>query len=227
MPVALSNYGVVIGDFDHFTRDQPDNFGKYYHGHIFVRTPAPNGGTLVFECAVDVNKPSGDIQYLHLVDMDASKFLVVPGLADGHHFLQSAADSGALDYIRNPLISVPMGCAEILFSFLNIILKTKMKVWTTNVGTDALDHLESMMLQGDLQKVYVFGARYDNASQTPPQGMHDIHYNQGDPPGPFQHLDAIWQDGGVIVRHQDGRLEGFFVKFATQSLNTDDQGLPI
>jgi ribose transport system ATP-binding protein/rhamnose transport system ATP-binding protein len=33
-------------------------------------------------------------------------------------------------------------------------------------------------------------------------------------------------DGGVIVRHRDGRYEGFFVKFNTQSLNTADNGLP-
>jgi uncharacterized protein YukJ len=56
--------------------------------------------------------------------------------------------------------------------------------------------------------------------------MHDVHYNQGDPPGQFRHLDLIRQDGGVIVRHRDGRFEGFFVKFDTQSLNTDDNGLP-
>jgi uncharacterized protein YukJ len=60
----------------------------------------------------------------------------------------------------------------------------------------------------------------------PVRGMHDIHYNQGDPPGIFRPLDAIWQDDSVIVHHAGGRYEGFFVKFDTQSLNTDDQGLP-
>jgi uncharacterized protein YukJ len=51
--------------------------------------------------------------------------------------------------------------------------------------------------------------------------------NQGDPPGPFQHLDGIWQDGCVIVEKPDGTLRGYFGKFVTQSLNTDNNGLPI
>ena len=56
--------------------------------------------------------------------------------------------------------------------------------------------------------------------------MHDVHMNQGDPPGPFQHLDGIWQDGGVLVERPNGNLAGFFVKFVTQVLNTNDHGLP-
>ena len=68
--------------------------------------------------------------------------------------------------------------------------------------------------------------RFLNAAQYPPQGMHDVHMNQGDPPGQFQHLDGIWQDGGVLVERPNGNLAGFFVKFVTQTLNTNDQGLP-
>jgi uncharacterized protein YukJ len=56
--------------------------------------------------------------------------------------------------------------------------------------------------------------------------MHDVHMNQGDPPGNFQQLDGVWQDGGVIVRRPSGLLTGFFVKFVTQTLKTNDQGLP-
>jgi uncharacterized protein YukJ len=69
--------------------------------------------------------------------------------------------------------------------------------------------------------VYVFGAPYTNGL-----GVHDIHMNQGDPPGIHQHDDGIWQDGGTIIEYPDGRLAAFLTKFATQSLTTDDQGLP-
>lgn len=69
-------------------------------------------------------------------------------------------------------------------------------------------------------------SRFRAGLALPPQGMHDVHCNQGDPAGPFQHLDAIWQDGGVIVQYTDAHLEVFFVKFETQTLHTNDQGLP-
>jgi len=229
--MALSNYGVVKGDFDHFARDPVDDFGRFLHGHIFVRVPKPGGGTMLFDCACDVNTPNGWIEYFHTPLLDPAKFLVVPNLPDGHHFLPTAHASnaptgGALDYVRNPLISLNLGCAAMVFNFINAIFGRREQVWTKNNGEAALNVLEPMLESGDVEKVYVFGARFDNAQQNPPQGMHDVHYNQGDPPGQFRHLDQIWQDGGVIVRHRDGRYEGFFVKFNTQSLNTDDNGLP-
>jgi uncharacterized protein YukJ len=99
--------------------------------------------------------------------------------------------------------------------------------WTDNVGTQALDHLEGMFANpASVSKVYLFGAPYPFPYRSTPDGVHDVHCNQGDPPGPFQHLDGIWQDGGVIVKYTDAHLEGFFVKFETQTLNTNDQGLP-
>lgn len=51
--------------------------------------------------------------------------------------------------------------------------------------------------------------------------------NQGDPPGQFQDLDGIWQDGGTIVERPNGEYVACLTKFETQSLNTDNNGLPI
>ena len=99
--------------------------------------------------------------------------------------------------------------------------------WQKNTGTEALDVLEKIVQGVNVDKVFVFGSRYINQEQNPPQGMHDIHYNQGDPVGPFRHLDGIWHDGGVITRSVDGIYGGYFVKFATQSLNTDNNEIPI
>jgi hypothetical protein len=231
--MPLSNYGVVIGAFDHFTRDDPNDYGQYFHGHIFVRVPNPGGeGTILFECACDVNTPLGVIEYFHVPGLDASKFQTVSAMADGHHYLPTLQDNlapthGALDYIRNSLISLPMGCLAIWYTILNGLMHQNNQVWKVNTGTEALDLLESIVTRNDVVKVYVFGARYDDPNENPPQGMHDIHYNQGDPEGPHRSSDGIWQDGGVILKHQGGRLEGFFVKFGTQSLNTNNSGIPI
>jgi uncharacterized protein YukJ len=38
--------------------------------------------------------------------------------------------------------------------------------------------------------------------------------------------DGIWQDGATIFQNADGSLTPFCSKFVSQSLDTDDQGLP-
>lgn len=221
--MALDEYGVAIGDYVRFSRDSPDNFGRYFHGHITIRI---SGGQTI-DSAIDVNKPDGGVQYFHPTRLDPARFNPVSALADGYHQLARNASSGALDYKRNPLISEPLGCGALFFAFFNWITGGHQDIWSDNVGTTALDHLESMFASpGTVSKVYLFGAPYPVPHAGSPQGMHDVHCNQGDPAGPFQHLDAIWQDGGVIVKYTDTHLEGFFVKFETQTLNTNDQGLP-
>jgi hypothetical protein len=228
MPVQ--DYGVVIGALDHFERDDPNAFGQFFHGHISVRTPNPQGsGTIIYNCAVDVNAPTGAIEFLDMPVLDAAKFIVVPTLSDGYHRLASTPMSGALDYARSPLLQQAQGCMSAIFNFLAAITgrPAPPSPWLTNSGTQALDVLERLVLTTSVEKVFVFGSRYLNAAQNPPQGMHDIHCNQGDPPGQFRPLDGIWQDGGVITRSSNGIYGGYFVKFASQSLNTDNNGWPI
>jgi uncharacterized protein YukJ len=71
-------------------------------------------------------------------------------------------------------------------------------------------------------RVFVFGALAPSG-----RGVRHIHLNQGNPPGPFQQLNGIWQDGGVLIERPDGELVAVLLKFATQSLHTNSQGLPI
>jgi uncharacterized protein YukJ len=71
-------------------------------------------------------------------------------------------------------------------------------------------------------RVFVFGA-----PDSSDLGVHDIHLNQGDPLGQFQHLDGAWQDGAVLIERPSGEIVAFLVKFQTQSLHTNSQGLPI
>jgi Uncharacterized conserved protein (DUF2278) len=210
MPVQ--DYGVVIGQFDHFDRDDANHFGSFFHGHIFVRVGS-GAQTVLYNCAVDVKFPTGMVEYLEPSRLDATRFANVPALADGFHSLASTPSSGALDYVRNPLISRPLGSNN--------------QVWKQNVGMSALMDLEAFLgPDGGIRRIYVFGAHFLNSAQNPPQGMHDVHMNQGDPPGSFQHLDGIWQDGGVVVEQSGGNLAGFFVKFVSQTLKTNEQGLP-
>jgi hypothetical protein len=224
MPVQ--DYGVVIGQYDHFDRDPANNYGNYYHGHIFVRIGS-GAESVLYNCAVDVKYPTGVVEYFEPSKLDASKFNNVQLLADGFHSLTANSSSGAIDYVRDPLISQPLGCLAIFYAVLRAFTGKNYQVWKQNAGMSALTDLETFLTSdGGITRIYVFGARYQNAAQNPPQGMHDCHMNQGDPPGQYQALDGIWQDGGVIVQRPTGVLAGFFVKFITQTLNTNNQGLP-
>ena len=49
-----------------------------------------------------------------------------------------------------------------------------------------------------------------------------VKQSPGDPPGAV----GEEEDGGVLVERPGGTLAGFFVKFVTQTLDTNDHGLP-
>src|SRR5436190_1905757 len=122
MPVQ--DYGVVIGQFDHFDRDDANHFGSFFHGHIFVRVGS-GAEAVLFNCAVDVKFPDGMVEYFNPDELDGTKFTIVHALADGFHPLAPTPSSGALDYVRNPLLDRP--------------------VWKQNVGMSALTDLEAFL----------------------------------------------------------------------------------
>ena len=214
MPVQ--EYGVVIGAFAHFDRDPTNHFGNLFHGHIFVRAPGASGTTLLYNCAVAVQFPTGKVEYAMLAGLDRARFSSVRARPNGSHPLGQDASSGALDYVRSGLLSVLTAGG------------LTPPVWRQNIGGSVLNDMESFLTTwGSIQRIYVFRARFLNSAQIPPRGVHDVHLNQGDPPGSLQLRDGIWQDGGIIVERTDRTLDGFFLKFVTQSLNTDEQGLPV
>jgi len=71
-------------------------------------------------------------------------------------------------------------------------------------------------------RTVVFGEPFDRGS-----GMHNVHQNQGDPPGSqWWPENGIWQDGAVMTERRDGALVAFVSKFSTQASRTDDYGHP-
>jgi uncharacterized protein YukJ len=219
--VPLASYGVLIGTLNRFAREDPSDFGSWYHGKLYVDAP---GGQ--YECAVDVATPSGvGVQFRVVHALDRALFAPILALAPGWHVLPRIPSSGALDYIRSPLLRVRLGCmvpgATWLYELLSKMFEGLLNAtWTASTGDNALDQLEAQVVGSS--RVFVFGAPY-----TTGLGVHDVHMNQGDPPGQFQPLDGIWQDGGTIAERPDGELVAVLTKFATQSLRTDNNGLPL
>lgn len=218
--MPLSSYGVLVGRLIRFAREDPDDFGSWYHGKLYVAAP---GGE--YECAIDVSTPSGvPVQYREVRNLNPQLFAPTAAKSDGWHLLASTPASGALDYVRSPLLRGSGGCVSVVYSplveWVNAILRSPRFGWVDSTADKALDLLEERLL--GCERVYVYGAPYSIGN-----GVHDIHYNQGDPPGQFQHLDGIWQDGGTIIQRPGGELTAFLTKFKPQSLNTDDNGLPV
>jgi Uncharacterized conserved protein (DUF2278) len=223
--MPLPAYGVLIGTLNHFTRDDLTPTGSFRHGTLHVDTPAGR-----YEGAVDVLTPSGvKVQYRLVRHLNHLALTPILGLPAGWQPLGPTRTSGALDYVRSPLFGA--GPAARYFGFWlfrrdSLIgrflrwLESLRNPWIDSTGDDALNALETQLL-GSV-RVFVFGA-----PSTTGLGVHDIHLNQGNPLGPFQHLDGIWQDGSVLIERPSGEIVAFLVKFATQSLHTNSQGLPI
>jgi hypothetical protein len=218
--MALSHgYGVVIGTKADYFRDPPDDFGRFYHGNLIVNAPLGN-----YRCAIDVdpkNMPDG-VQW-RVVRIRPLDFLAISNLPNGWHLLASNPVSGALDYVRSPVLHPPILFWTVRYDsclsrFLNFIRWNP--PWKNGTGIQALTDLESVINQG--VRFFVFGEPFTNGL-----GVHNIHQNQGDPlNSPWAAENAIWQDGGTIVQTAGGELFGFLNKFKTQSFKTDDFGHP-
>jgi hypothetical protein len=223
--MPLPTYGVLVGIFSYLTRDDPTSTGVHSHGTLHVDAPAGE-----YEGVVDVSTPSGiKVQYRLIRGLNHLPLTPILGLQAGWQPLTPTRASGALDYIRSPLSGNSASARYFgfwLFRRDSLIgrflrwLESLRNPWIDSTGDNALNALETQVL-GSV-RVFVFGAPSPTGL-----GVHDVHMNQGDPPGPFQYLDGIWQDGGVLIERPSGEIVAFLLKFATQSLHTNSQGLPI
>ena len=74
--------------------------------------------------------------------------------------------------------------------------------------------------------IYAFGSSFaDSGGVT---GVHNIHMNQGNPPGQFEADNGIWQDGAIFLNlPASNTWKAIFIAFQTESWHTDDQGDPL
>ncbi|HEX2745439.1 MAG TPA: DUF2278 family protein [Streptosporangiaceae bacterium] len=216
--MPLARYGVCIGTLLHL---DPSEQGTWYHGVFTVQADGQD-----YECTVDLESQLQDeVQYQILPNLRADLFQPILGLGQGYHDLARTPTSGALDYIRSPILT-GQGCLTLWWGVWNLIFQTNLP-WTTTDGQGAVNMLVTQISDPQAATLFVFGEPF-----TTGLGMHNVHMNQGDPPlspdgQDHQPDDGIWQDGGTIIQHNDGTLHAFLSKFPTQSLNTNNQGLPI
>ena len=173
--MPLPRYGVAIGTFVRFARDPPDSFGRWYHGHLTIATPAGE-----YQSALDVDTPTGvGVSFRVSHGLAKSSLGPVAALGAGWHGLSSTSSSGALDYLRSPLfrdrvlwvMSLPSGglpklpgqrrpgtpwwvdsALERLLRLLGRLDRLDpradhhVRPWTASTGDNALSALESELL---------------------------------------------------------------------------------
>jgi hypothetical protein len=193
-------YGAIVGALHDYNLVNPDS-GQWPHYHVRV---SANGQ--VMDSAINLKSLTEvKIEYRRRqFDVHDPLFASIVALGDGLHVLAQTPSSGALDYVRHAGITGTSG-------------------WILQSGDNLIGELNALLV--GVVRLYIFGATYSTGV-----GVHDVHMNQGDPNGsPFQHLDGIWQDGGALFQYGglQPRLELLQIKFETQSLYTDDHGLPI
>jgi hypothetical protein len=230
--MPLSRYGVLKGPL--FIPTEQTEQGTWFHGIFYVAYPGTN---IPRECATDFSSATADnVQYKIFPNLKRDLFSGMIALADGYFDLASNANSGALDYVRSPLLG-PGGCLTLLVGLSKALFgATLSDGWIVSDGDNAVAALQQL-LNSRPQKLYVFGEPFFDASPVTnngvqsQSGMHNIHMNQGDPPlspdgKDHQTDDGIWQDGATIFEAANGTLTAFCNKFVSQTFDTNDQGLP-
>jgi uncharacterized protein YukJ len=230
--MPLAQYGVLKGDL--YTPQEQSYQGTWFHGIFYVSIP---NATIPQRCVTDFSSANKDlIQYKIFNNLSADLFSKIMALPDGYTSLPSDSSSGALDYIRSPLLGAGTGALAVGAVVNCDAASAAGDGWIISDGKTAVQVLQTQLSAGPL-KMYVFGEPFQDSSPVTQDGvksqngMHNVHMNQGDPRQSsdghdHQADDGIWQDGVTIFENADGSLTAFCSKFVSQSLNTNDQGLP-
>jgi len=251
--VPLPQYGVAIGTFVSFARDPQDQFGRWYHGHLTIDTPAGH-----FQSALDVDTPSG-IGVSYRVSRSVSKSRLGPAasLPSGWHALGSNPTSGALDYLRSPMFQdvvlrrpipqfeIPARHSPVPDPGPLAEEQTRSALSYESLPTIARRSFEVVVPWLPIFRPWI-PSTGDNAltaleAELPNAvriylfgdhyatglGVHDVHMNQGDPAGSqWWATDGIWQDGAVCLERAAGTIFAWQVKCNSQSFKTDASGHP-
>jgi hypothetical protein len=223
--MPLTQYGVLKGDL--FTSQEQTDQGNWFHGIFYLTVP---GATIPQRCVTDFSSANKNrIQYKIINNLTPGLFAAIVALPDGYASLGigpvNGPTSGALDYVRSPILASGSAGGDATAG------------WIVSDGKVAVQALQQQ-LDSQPQKMFVFGEPFTDPAPVSQDGvrsqngMHNVHMNQGDPAKSsdgqdHQADDGIWQDGATIFLNADGSLTAFCSKFVSQSFNTNDQGLPV
>lgn len=200
MPL-FDGYGVLAGTLLRYGCDNRQDETHYYHCSLLVRARAS-----VYRCVVDLDsKQRRDGIQWKTVNLPHRRAVALTNRADGWHDLEMEEHSGSLDYYRRDWLLPSAECVRVGHE-----QEAGKACWKYGTGHDAFRYLEPMLRRG--RRIFVFGEPFRSG-----KGVHNIHQNQGDPPGSrWVPENGPWQDGAVMVERSDGSVVAFLSKFSTQ-----------
>lgn len=198
--MPLKSYGVLVGKCVEIRREDEDRVSP--HVSLFV-----GAGGQRFRAAINVKSsvaPS-EVVYFFAQDFAHPMLEKIGNLEPGFHPLASTPASGALDYIRGNL-----------FPFDQVIALPANLPGLDNDLSDIVESLARRAIDDPDTRIFIFGEPF-------PDGIHDVHMNQGNVKR-FERDDGVWQDGGMMI-HSPGldRWSAVFLAFQSQAVHTNDQ----
>jgi len=148
---------------------------------------------------------------------------IVDGLreqSEGLHPLPSKPGGIALDFIRANLMQ-PWELKPLPLSAAG----------PDNDLNEKIDSYVQRAMSDEDAMIYAFGETFGPEEKAdryfgfkPGRGIHDIHFNQGNPPGSHAEDNGPWQDGGLIFEFPgQQQWTAIFLKFQSQAWHSDDQ----
>jgi len=210
--MPLKNYAVLKG--------RPVNnrlaTGSSPHYQVLVS----ENGTL-HRIAINVRSQDGsEVEFLVRSRFEHPITDQLKALPEGLHPTPNQPGGVALDFIRANLMQpwelkpLPLAAAG-----------------PDNDLNEKIDAYVQRAMSDEDAMIYAFGETWgpeeDRADRyfgfKPGRGIHDIHFNQGNPPGPFASQNGPWQDGGVIVEFpREQQWVAIFLKFQSQAWHSSD-----
>lgn len=225
MPLT-NGYGVVAGTVASFSRENPGPGGRPTQGLLRLKTLEDE-----WEAVLDVGTEQGPgVEYRVTTGISARWMPRLADQPDGLHRLGPTYESGALDYLRSPMLQsgwlLTWPARILLWGLGSAANAVGLRVgtrnpghWQASHGDNALEALEHLLDRA--ARVFVFGEpAFDGRT------MRNVHFNQGDPPGARQGEGGVWQDGAVVTEDAEGRYAVWQIRFNSQSHRTDSAGRP-
>lgn len=211
--MPLENYSMLIGSV---VDQQVEKNEDTPHFDIQIKVKDE-----FFRISVNVRSsvPPHELNYLVVQDLKHPIIEKIKKYKTGLHSLASIPDSIAIDYIRS-----------------NIIDTGAMKKLAHNVPGTNNDLNDLLLLYVKRARkcknalIYAFGEYWPKQFKkdpvfgfTPTQGIHDIHYNQGNSEE-WESQNGTFQDGCLIFHFpENNQWTGIFLAFQSQAFHTDDK----
>ncbi|MFB5191837.1 YukJ family protein [Alicyclobacillus fastidiosus] len=214
--MPIQNYGVIRGQVVRYTPGTPQS----PHFAIIL---ADNDNK---EYQVDVNVLSRDgseVLYYANENFLNSMIQNLLSLTPGFTPLRNNTSSGALDYLRESLFDT----SAMKPLPINGPSQNDLDAFIGSVVSSAQTSNASVFAFGQYFDDNARSVAQDRRENLPPQGIHDIHMNQGNA-APYERDNGTYQDGGLLVYFPaEQRYVATFLAFQTQAFQTDDNGNPI